>query len=135
LLNGTKVTADGVAALHKALPDCKIDWDGGTIEPSTSPELERKAAEWVLSMGGGTIGINEEGTEKFQLFSSAKDLPARPLLIMRVQLNDNRVTSADLERLKPLTNLTYLEVHSLRCSKRCPNSGSSRPARTSPMTA
>jgi hypothetical protein len=40
-LKGTKVTAEGVAALHKALPGCKIDWDGGTIEPSASPELER----------------------------------------------------------------------------------------------
>ena len=27
-LTGTKVTATGVAALQKALPKCKIDWDG-----------------------------------------------------------------------------------------------------------
>ena len=27
-LNGTRVTAAGVAALQKALPDCMISWDG-----------------------------------------------------------------------------------------------------------
>ena len=36
-LKGTKVTADGVAALHKALPGCQIDWDRGVIEPKKSP--------------------------------------------------------------------------------------------------
>jgi serine/threonine protein kinase/Leucine-rich repeat (LRR) protein len=33
-LGGTKVTAEGVAALSKALPKCKIAWDGGVIEPA-----------------------------------------------------------------------------------------------------
>ena len=30
----TKVTAKGVEALAKALPGCKIVWDGGAIEPT-----------------------------------------------------------------------------------------------------
>jgi hypothetical protein len=29
----TKVTAKGVEILAKALPKCKITWDGGAIEP------------------------------------------------------------------------------------------------------
>jgi hypothetical protein len=29
----TKVTTQGVEGLAKALPRCKIQWDGGTIEP------------------------------------------------------------------------------------------------------
>ncbi|MBI1914365.1 MAG: protein kinase [Planctomycetes bacterium] len=33
LLKLPKVTRQGVEALHKALPGCKIEWDGGTIEP------------------------------------------------------------------------------------------------------
>lgn len=32
-LTNTKVTATGVTALANALPKCKIEWDGGTIEP------------------------------------------------------------------------------------------------------
>jgi hypothetical protein len=43
-LEGTKVTAAGVAALQKALPKCKIKWDGGTIEPSAKADAERRAA-------------------------------------------------------------------------------------------
>jgi Leucine-rich repeat (LRR) protein len=34
VITGTKVTADGVAAMQKALPKCKIAWDGGVIEPA-----------------------------------------------------------------------------------------------------
>jgi hypothetical protein len=33
VLTNTKVTADGVQKLAKALPKCRIEWDGGTIEP------------------------------------------------------------------------------------------------------
>jgi hypothetical protein len=62
-LRGTKVTAEGAAALHKALPGCKIVWDGGITEPSTSSDAERRAGEWVLSVGGKvTIGMRKEGT-------------------------------------------------------------------------
>jgi F-box/leucine-rich repeat protein 14 len=32
-MRNTKVTADGVKKLAAALPGCKIEWDGGTIEP------------------------------------------------------------------------------------------------------
>ena len=32
-LQGTKVTAAAVEKLAKALPKCKIDWNGGTVEP------------------------------------------------------------------------------------------------------
>jgi len=33
-LQGTKVMATGVAGLHEALPNCRIVWDGGTVEPA-----------------------------------------------------------------------------------------------------
>jgi len=29
----TKVTANGIEALKKALPKCKIEWEGGVIDP------------------------------------------------------------------------------------------------------
>jgi serine/threonine protein kinase len=48
----TKVTAEGVKALAKALPRCKITWDGGVIEPTEKVSPDRRAAEWVLSVGG-----------------------------------------------------------------------------------
>jgi serine/threonine protein kinase/Leucine-rich repeat (LRR) protein len=33
-LRGTKITAAGIDDLKAALPACRIEWDGGTIEPS-----------------------------------------------------------------------------------------------------
>ena len=32
-LTKTKITAAGIDGLKKALPQCKIEWDGGVIEP------------------------------------------------------------------------------------------------------
>jgi hypothetical protein len=32
-LQRTKVTASGIETLKMALPGCKIEWDGGVIEP------------------------------------------------------------------------------------------------------
>jgi hypothetical protein len=32
-LKKTKVTAAGIDKLKQALPDCKIEWDGGVIDP------------------------------------------------------------------------------------------------------
>jgi formylglycine-generating enzyme required for sulfatase activity len=36
-LKKTKVTARGIADLRKALPQCRIEWDGGAVEPMTEP--------------------------------------------------------------------------------------------------
>jgi eukaryotic-like serine/threonine-protein kinase len=33
ILVNTKVTAKAIEELAKALPKCKIEWDGGVIEP------------------------------------------------------------------------------------------------------
>ena len=33
LLGKTKVTIEGIEELSKALPNCRITWDGGVIEP------------------------------------------------------------------------------------------------------
>jgi hypothetical protein len=32
-LTGTGVTADGAAKLAASIPNCQIDYDGGTIKP------------------------------------------------------------------------------------------------------
>ena len=36
-VRGTKVTETGVKQLAAALPQCRIEWDGGVIEPSSDP--------------------------------------------------------------------------------------------------
>jgi serine/threonine protein kinase len=43
----TKVTAAGIRKLQNALPKCRIEWDGGVIEPTASLDPDRQAAEQV----------------------------------------------------------------------------------------
>jgi hypothetical protein len=38
LLQKSKVTAAGVEEMKQALPQCRIEWDGGAIAPPTSPQ-------------------------------------------------------------------------------------------------
>ncbi|MBM4070443.1 MAG: hypothetical protein FJ271_16035 [Planctomycetes bacterium] len=64
----TKVTEQGVKKLAKALPDCKITWDGGVIEPTSQSRftnslgmefaLVPKGKAW-LGGGGGKVGTRE----------------------------------------------------------------------------
>jgi hypothetical protein len=95
------------------VPDCRIDWDGGTIEATTSPDAQRRAAEWALSVGG-KIGMNEKPGGVHEMITRAKDLPAGPLRITCVDLHNlPEISNADLARLKSLTNLTHLNLHTL----------------------
>ncbi len=48
----TKVTEKGAKELGNALPQCKISFDGGMIEPKVATSPDRKAAEFVIKLGG-----------------------------------------------------------------------------------
>jgi hypothetical protein len=69
---------------------------------------DRKAAEWVLSIGG-TVGIRSNGKE--QEITAAKDLPAGACQLVRALLSGPQVTDAGLEHLERLTNLTRLDLY------------------------
>ncbi len=45
-LKGTKVTEAGVKKLATALPLCKIEWDGGVIEPTPNSASSQPAPSW-----------------------------------------------------------------------------------------
>jgi WD40 repeat protein/Leucine-rich repeat (LRR) protein len=71
-------------------------------------DANRKAAEWVLSVGG-KIGIRQDGQER--LIETSKDLPATTFAVVQIQLgNLPKVTGSGLVHLKGLTNLLYLDV-------------------------
>jgi serine/threonine protein kinase/Leucine-rich repeat (LRR) protein len=104
----TKVTAAGIDGLKKALPQCKIVWDGGVIEPSAAPDADRKAAEWVLAIGG-VVKINEKGKERD--VKAAGDLPKGAYQLLLIYLGNNeKLSDADLARLKDCNNLTWLDL-------------------------
>jgi serine/threonine protein kinase/Leucine-rich repeat (LRR) protein len=78
------------------------------IPPPEPPrEVERKAAEWVLSIGG-QVFIRQDGQER-EIKSAKEPLPAP---IEFVHLNGNpKVNDAGLANLKGLTNLKELKLH------------------------
>jgi Leucine-rich repeat (LRR) protein len=102
----TKVTAKGVEGLAKALPKCKIEWDGGVIEPMAGLDSDRRAAEYVLSIGG-TVRIN--GAERE--IGAVAELPQGPFRLTSVNLRGNKqVTDASLAAFQDCTNVTYLNL-------------------------
>jgi serine/threonine protein kinase len=102
----TKVTAKGVTELAKSLPQCQITWDGDTIEPTVNLEADRKAAEWVLSIGG-VVRVNGE---LYPDLRDAKDLPKGPFRLTGVLLEDKHIKDSDLTILKDYNKLEVLNL-------------------------
>ncbi len=102
----TKVTAKGVADFAKAMPRCRIEWDGGVIEPTVVLEPDRAAAEWVLSVGGGVKVNGEE-----RAIGVRVDLPKGPFRLTWVYLVTNpHVSDAKLAVFAGCKHLTYLDL-------------------------
>lgn len=112
-LRKTKVTAAGVATLQKALPNCKIDWDGGVIEPQTASQAdpERRAAEWVIGKGGSVFLVSQSPE-----FTELRSLPTGTFRISRVSLargyhlKSVLITDDDLAQLDNLASLTSVNL-------------------------
>ena len=102
-LQKTKVTAAKVEELRKALPACKIEWDGGIVGPAR--DAERAAAEYVLSLGGevAVYGGNRD-------LSAVADLPRNPFRLIGVRLAGKKVDDAGLASLKDCTGLTHFDL-------------------------
>ena len=69
----------------------------------------RQAAEWALSRGG-QVKINEADAT----LKRGSGIPEGPLTIERIDLNRQKITDADLDKLAGLTNLKYLGLHSAK---------------------
>jgi formylglycine-generating enzyme required for sulfatase activity/WD40 repeat protein/serine/threonine protein kinase len=71
-LNATKVTEAGVKKLSAALPGCKIEWDGGVIEPKTAARfINDVGMEFAMipqgkSWLGGGFGVVGETEVEFK---------------------------------------------------------------------
>ncbi|MCE9566820.1 MAG: protein kinase [Planctomycetes bacterium] len=124
----TKVTPKGVEQLHAAVPGCKILHDGGTIE--AAPDPDRKAAEYVLSVGG-SVKVNgmevkapadlpkDRLTLTWAIFLSSKSPMDAGLAqfkdcksLTRLDLGGTLVTNAGLAHFKDCKNLIYLNLAS-----------------------
>jgi hypothetical protein len=101
----TNVGAIAIEEFHKALPNCKIVHDGGTVEPV---DPDRKAAEYVLSIGG-IVGVKMNASGKERAINGLTDLPKDPFTLRSVNLQgNNKVTDDGLLKLNNCRNLTHL---------------------------
>jgi len=73
--------------------------------PPPKWDVERSAAEWVLSLGG-TVGIRVERQERG--IAGGGTLPAENFVLERIDLRNKSITGADLARLEGLTSLHKL---------------------------
>ena len=92
-LHGTNVTAAGVKKIADAHPKAEIRWEGP----------DRKAAEYVLSVGG-LISLDGGGE-----FKTAADLPKTPFQLRICNLNGNKkLTPEGLANFAGCKNLSVL---------------------------
>src|SRR5262249_30609989 len=74
---------------------------------SLQADVERRAAEWVLSQGGNVI-VRVKGQER--KIAGGGTLPAEGFELEGIDLTNKPLIAADLERLKGLTNLRVLNL-------------------------
>jgi serine/threonine protein kinase/Leucine-rich repeat (LRR) protein len=120
-VKGTNVTAAAVAARQKALPNCNIVWDDPA--KATTPQVaiqtadqERTLAEWVLSVGG-RVDVKPVAGPSYSKGISVTviaNLPVGPIHVTACKFASDptsyKVTDADIERLLPLSRLSYLSL-------------------------
>jgi serine/threonine protein kinase/Leucine-rich repeat (LRR) protein len=124
---GTNITQAGFDELKSALPNAKIEWSPKPVGvpavsiPAVAPRasalpeipfsaaIERKAAEWVLSVGGKVeIAINGE---KVIPLTRGDPLPAQQFTVSAVNLSKLRqVDDQSLVNLDGLSHLDNLEL-------------------------
>jgi serine/threonine protein kinase len=126
----TNVTEAGVKKLAAALPRCKIEWDGGVIAPkanvattnaptgegilNSSTDPDRRAAEWVLSIGG-RIGI--EVGRKERDIAAPDRVPPQAFRLRTVRLANNpKVSDAGLACASGCRNLKALDLYMTKVS-------------------
>ncbi|MCI0704487.1 MAG: protein kinase [Planctomycetia bacterium] len=84
-VKNTKLTEPGLKKLAEKLPGCKIIHDGGTIEPTVVADPDRKAAEYVLFIGG-IVRVNGEAKD----IKAAADLPKERFALVHINLGRNK---------------------------------------------
>jgi len=116
LTRNGKQTVDArreAAKFEPATAPASLATDPPTIPASADPD--RRAAEWVLSIGGG-ISIKENGKER-QMRGFLKYLPQRAFELTVVRCDGNeKVSDAALAHFKDCKNLTQLSLSGTQVS-------------------
>jgi len=111
-VDGTSVTPEGIAKFRELRPDVELR-AGGKVYPAVAGlidyEAERKAAEWVLSVGGSVQTIDEAGVIAF--VGPGGKLPDGQWQLNTVWLtNCKNIKSGDLDKLASCRSLITLNA-------------------------
>ncbi|HEX4150008.1 MAG TPA: SUMF1/EgtB/PvdO family nonheme iron enzyme, partial [Pirellulales bacterium] len=123
-LGGTKVTAAGVEKLQKALPNCKITWQGSPAAPASAaaappakkldfPDIKtpRELAEWTLAVGGQVnAGISGGLTGAVPAEIAAKDFQLTSVRFDKLALDDAALARMARWPLPAAVNLTRATI-------------------------
>lgn len=96
----TKVTARGASDFNTALPECRVEFDGGVLEGT---DADRRAALLVLSLRGG---VWIDGKPK--AIHAPADLPKGKFVLTSVLLSETPIKDDALVAFRNLTGLTEL---------------------------
>ena len=99
-LRDTKVTPKGIAALQKALPNCKLESNFKAAMLNGSPKTEREIAEWIIRIGG-RVAVNRISCKQLA------EIPDGTVVIDTINLREKNLKDLDLA---PLAHLKKLEV-------------------------
>jgi serine/threonine protein kinase len=126
-LKGTQVTGAGVKKFSAALPRCKIEWEGGVIEPrpfvvltqGSAPDrgFATLAAAVAAAQSGDTIEVNADGppiTKLIRIRDKALTIRAAPGAAPTLLLKREAVTDPEVNIMtdSPLT-LEGLAFHAI----------------------
>jgi serine/threonine protein kinase/formylglycine-generating enzyme required for sulfatase activity len=108
---------DGSVTKIEVPEGSKLEVNGKNVTPDRVPvgpaaalpvpeaDADRKAAEWVLSIGG-SVRVNGEGRD----IRTASELTKERFMLTKVNLNTTRVTDAGMANFKDCKELTHLDL-------------------------
>ncbi len=101
-----KMSPEGVQKLAAKMPGCEINHDGGVIEPTAVADPDRKATEYVLSVGGSVV-VNDVGGHKKAL----AELPKPPYKLTVCGLVGNqKITPEGMANFSGCKHIRYLHL-------------------------
>ena len=111
-VQSTMVTTTGLEVLAKVLPDCKITWNRGVFDLAAGIDPDRRAAEYVFSIGGY---VRVEGNS--HAYRHSAELPEGAFQMWQVSFEpraEKAVTDAGLEVFADCKNMTHLNLAECR---------------------
>ena len=113
-----RLTTAGIADFIALRPDVHLTIDGKAYPPTklaihapVDYAAERKAAEWILNVGGGAVLVDKDGKELRSQTPLAEPLPTGQFTVRRANLMTKSIDDVGLAQLNGCTKLEKVLAH------------------------